>query len=1712
MSYAEQYDPDDGIAIIGMAGRFPGARDVDELWRNIVAGRESIARFTRDELEPSFPEDMAERAEPGYVLARGILDDVDRFDEGFFGFSPAEAALLDPQHRLFLQAAWAALEHAGHDPAAFGGLIGVYAGATANSYYLNNLLSRRDVTGRLGLLTTQMANQGHYIATRTAYKLDLRGPALNILTACSTSLVAVCTAVQALQAFQCDMALAGGVSITLPQRRGYLHQEGSILSPDGHCRAFDAEAAGTVFGNGLGIVVLRRLREALDAGDTVYAVIKGAALNNDGHEKLSFTAPGVEGQAAVIAMAQALAGIDPQTIGYIEAHGTGTALGDPIEVAGLTQAFRAGGAQGTGTCALGSLKTQIGHLDAAAGVAGLIRATLAVHHGILPPTLHFQSPNPRLELERSPFVVHDSARPWPAGRTPRRAGVSSFGVGGTNAHVVLEQCPARPAGGAGGVPGDPAALAADGAAQLLVLSARDASALDRATEGLRRHLEALPQASGEVPALADVAHTLQSGRHPFGLRRAWACTDLDNAVALLSRPLPPPKQAAGRLAVAFLFPGQGAQQAGLGRGLYDTEPVFRDEIDACAERLREPLGGDLREWLFPAPQQLAEAQQHLSRTAVTQPALLALQLALARLWSSWGIAPAALFGHSVGEYAAACVGGTFTRDDVLLLVAHRARLMQQMPAGAMLAVRASVEQLRGEIGDGVELAARNAPTLTILSGSLEAVGRVQERLDRCGIAHRRVATSHAFHSAMMEPVAASFEALVQRTPRRAPRLPWISGLTGRPVTADQACSPAYWARQLREPVQCVDALAECLASGAALLEVGPGDGLTRLARQHPLHDRSPAIVASLRLQATGGGVPAHVAERQSLLAAAGQLWCAGAAIDWPALHTKSRRRVPLPTYPFARHRHWVEPLPAQTQHPGPSAFGTAAGELGGAGAAADAPALPPPSPPPSPPPAAGSAGAGPGAVSAGPVPVAQGHAPPAGPGAAPPGATFEYAVRPGLQARLQALFGELAGIEPAQVSTAANFLELGLDSLLLTQASQALARQFGVRVPMRRLLEDCTTIDALAAELGPQLPPEPAATPPAPDLPLSRPAPQGVAATLAGPVATPAGLPSHWLDLFAQQLALMGQQLAMIRGERVDPPRSSWAPAPLAEAPGAPGAPPRPATVPTSAAPASAGSLAASAEVPREAGAVAPPAFGPYRPPSSASAGALPPEVAEELARFAARYGERTAASKRWTQEHRAQLADPRSVAGYRQAWKELVYPIVTVRSAGSRLWDLDGHEYIDVTNGFGMILFGHNPPFVREAVQRQLDAGYEIGPQTVLAGDVAQALCAMVGMERAAFCSTGSEAVMAAIRLARTVTGRERIVVFEGAYHGIFDEVLVRPGRTAPAPGEVPRAVPVAPGIPPSMVSQVTVLPYGDAQSLRTIQALGPELAAVLVEPVQSRRPELQPRDFLHELRRLTAASGTALVFDEVVTGFRVHPGGAQAVFGVRADIATYGKVVGGGLPIGVVAGSAQFLDALDGGGWRFGDDSAPQAGVTFFAGTFVRHPLALAAARAVLKRLESEGPALQRELNQRTTRLVESLRRTAADTGAPLQVEHFSSWFCLRLPAELPLASLFFPALRLRGIHAWEGRPCFLTTAHGDDELRQITDAVRDVLLEMQRCGFLPPGLPAAATRPAAAEPPVTGARRGRDREGREAWFVPDPDRPGKYLQILDGPVPHD
>ncbi|HET9803747.1 MAG TPA: aminotransferase class III-fold pyridoxal phosphate-dependent enzyme, partial [Candidatus Acidoferrum sp.] len=1060
------------------------------------------------------------------------------------------------------------------------------------------------------------------------------------------------------------------------------------------------------------------------------------------------------------------------------------------------------------------------------------------------------------------------------------------------------------------------------------------------------------------------------------------------------------KNRAAEPKVCFLFPGQGSQQPNMGRELYETEPIFREEIDRCAELLEPNLGLDLRTLLYPAEAITDEIRDKVTQTILAQPAIFTVEYALAKLWMSWGIEPDFMIGHSVGEFVAACLAGVFSLEDGLRLIATRGRLMQNLPHGSMLSVRLNEAEARQWLTKELSLAAVNGPSLCVIAGPTEKIAELEKRLSAKEIVHRRLHTSHAFHSAMMDPILEPFTAEVKKVRLAAPTKKYISGVTGEWITPEQATSPEYWAKHFREAVQFSRGITqlrdreECI-----LLEVGPGNVLATLARQHTPRATDQIVVSSLT-----DGTPA-CSESVAIQQALGSLWLGGVNPNWQSYHGDKRIRVSLPTYPFERQRFWLEEtadvteaLPKEASQPfsitmnlnpmpEPAAMAVPAMEEKAMSNAAESPA--------------------------------------------PKSSRKER-----LRTMLADIFQDLSGVDVVAAGGTTTFLEMGFDSLFLTQVTQALQSKFNLKVTFRQLLDAQSSLDALAAYIDEKLPAgmyEEAAAP-VPVVPQVA-APMRVAMTNPGVQGTAAASAVEQLlrDQLQAMNQLFAQQLAAIHGGMQIPNAAPVAPAVSAPAP-------------VTKAPST---TAAEAEGTKELK-----GYTPFKPLQKSISGDLTPRQEKYIADLIARYTKKTPASKKMTQEYRGVLADPRVVTGFRAQWKEMIYPIITNKSKGSKLWDIDGNEYVDILNGFGPIMLGHRPEFVQQAIEQQLHEGFEIGPQTLLAGETAKLICELTGNERATFCNTGSEAVIAAMRVARTVTGRNKIVFFAGDYHGMFDEVLVKGLKKA---GE-PYAMPVAPGIPREKAANVVVLEYGSQEALDWIRKNAGELAAVMVEPVQSRHPNLQPVAFLKEIRQITKDAGTCLIFDEVVTGFRVHPGGCQELFGIRADLATYGKVLAGGMPIGVLAGKAEYMDALDGGAWQFGDDSYPTVGVTFFAGTFVRHPLTMAACLAVLKHLKAQGPELQKKLSARTGDLIKRLNTLLEKNHVPTHIENFASFFYFSFPIDFRFGSLFYYSLREKGVHLLENFPCFLTTEHSDADLEKIVRAFEETIREMQRAEILP------------------------------------------------------
>ncbi len=1511
----------EAIAVIGIGCRFPQADGPDAFWELLRNGVDAISevppeRWTVD----AYYDADAER--PGRMRTRygGFLGGVDRFDAAFFGISSHEAKRMDPQQRLLLEVAWEALEHAGIPPDRLAGqAVGVFLGICANEYARFQTSDPALIDGYAGT-----GNALSVAANRLSYALDLRGPSLALDTACSSSLVALHQACLSLRTGECRTALAGGVNLTLTPHWTIAFSQAGMMAADGRCKTFDAAADGYVRGEGCGLVVLKRLRDAQADGDRPLAVIRGSAVNQDGRSN-GLTAPNRHAQEEVMSRALEQAGLPPAAIDYVEAHGTGTPLGDPIEVNALKAVLLAGRPPGR-LCAVGSVKTNIGHLEAAAGIAGVIKTVLALHHEVIPPHLHLKRLNEQIELAGTPLYVPTRAVPWPRTAVPRRAGVSSFGFGGTNAHVILEEAPI--------VHVSPAARP-ERTWHVLTLSAKSEPALG---ELARRYGEL----SFSDSLLADVCYSANAGRARLPYRAAIAADSVDalrQGLRALAAGRNRPGLHRGRALrrapkVAFLFTGQGSQYAGMGRRLYDTQPAFSAVLERCEPVLREAAGFSLHALLF-------EDAAGLSETRYAQPALFALQAALLELWGSWGVVPSAVLGHSAGEYAAAHAAGMLGLEEGLRILAARGRLMQDVPGpGAMAMVFAEEARVRRALkpyAGRVVVAAVNGPEQTVISGGALAVRDAVSQLETAGVSVHDLQAAHGFHSPLMAPLAGPFAAALANVEFRPAVLPLVANLSGELMASGEHLDARYWLRHLCEPVQFAASIHRLIAEGHDLfVELGPTATLCALARRCVGKDAAVTWLPSL--------LEGRDAE-QTMLDSLAALDVRGAPVDWHAFDAQlARQRLDLPTYPFQHESYWFD------------------------------------------------------------VPMKLDVSLEAGMHAA-------YDRRSKILVDLLAVVGRLMDLPPAAIDPETPFLDMGADSIILVNLVRILEKSYGLELPVRLLFEQVSSLSQLAAYLDENA---------AGALP-------SVSAETAAPAPALRAFPSvggsemgtimqQQLDLLSQ---VMNQQLAVLAGTRLSEP--------LAPAVHTPAPPPGPAAF-------SAGRFEETGRV-------------------------LEPRQQRYVRELAGRLFRQTRSSRDYADRNRSRWADLRMSMNFRSDTKEMCYPIVGERSQGAQVWDQEGNEYVDLAMGFGVNLFGHNPPFVMAALRAQMERGLHVGIQSDLAGEAASLIAELTGMERVTFCNSGTEAVMTAIRLARAVTGRVRIVQFSGSYHGHADPTLAvaRPGREA-------GSAPMAAGVPEATSDQVIVLPYGEERALRTIEAHLGELAAVLVEPVQSRRPDLQPETFLKRLRELTRGADVPLIFDEVITGFRAHPGGAQAHFGIEADLAVYGKVLGGGMPIGVVAGKHRFLDAVDGGAWRYGDDSVPMAETTFAAGTFCKHPLAMAAVLAVLRHLKAAGPQLQTDLNRRTASMAADLDGVFRAAGVPFEIAHFASMFrfvyaktasYLYQPLE---AELFFNSMTAHGIYIWEGRTCFLSTAHTDEDVRKIVDAARQSILEMRAAGFFP------------------------------------------------------
>ncbi|PCE30705.1 hybrid non-ribosomal peptide synthetase/type I polyketide synthase [Burkholderia ubonensis] len=1515
------------IAIVGMGCVFPGAVGIAAFLDLLRAGRVAVRDVPPERWDAAALHDPDADAR-GRILTRraATIDEADRFDPEFFGLSQRDAREMDPRQRLMLKTAWWALEDAGMPGWGLSGQsVGVFLGASNGEFGGSHAnLAAIGASTATGHATSVLAN-------RLSYLLGFMGPSLVVDTACSSSLIAVHLACAALRSRECELAIAGGVSLMLRPDASVAFSRARMLAADGRCKPFAASADGYGRGEGAGAVVLKRLSDACRDGDRIVALVLGSAVNHNGQSN-GITAPSARAQEALIRQAIDAAGIAPEQVDVVEAHGTGTLLGDPIEARALGRVLGAidGRAE---PLPVGSVKSNIGHLEAAAGVAGLIKLALSLRHREIPASLGFDAPNPHIDFQALNLAVPTALAPLPDRGRPATGAVSSFGFGGANCHLIAAAPPSELAERRD-------AHAGTRWPHVLVLSAASDAALNRLAAASAERVR------GDRAGAARLAVASHVARSPLKQRFAVVASDADALAAALERAATGAQDGAvargaaprRRPPLAFFYAGQGAQFPGMAAGLLDGDSALRSTLEQASSITGLPIV----HWL-------ERGGDEIGRTEATQPLMVALQVGLTRHWAAWGVEPDIVIGHSLGDFAAAVAAGALPFDAAMRLVALRGRLTATLARpGGMVAVAAAPAAVTPHLAPGAVIAVDNGPEQLSVAGDADALAETVRRLAAAGIAARPLPVSAAFHSPAMDPVLDAFRAALAQVPLQALRLPMICNRTGAVLPAGTVLDAEFWVRHLREPVRFADGVRAVSGQGVALgLEIGPSALLSRLA---PLSAPALKVVPSL----TRG-----TCDREALLGALGALWVGGVTPNWRAIDGPGRTHADLPLYPFDDASF---PLLAD---------GTVvAGMTASSGAIAASDAHAPPLP------------------SSLAVATAAQHA-----------ASHDRTADIG--ARLRSTLAEVLETSPDRIDPAAPFVEMGADSLVLLTAAKKIEAAFGVRIPVRAFFDELSTMDALAAHLAALAPP-PAEAP-------REPAPA-------------ASAPADFVaQVVREQLDLMRRQLALIEGRQAEDVR----------------------TKPPATGTADAADLAGADVAARAAG--------PTRRADTARE-ALSPRRRAHLDKLIRDYTHRTAGSRALAERYRDVMADSRASAGFRPSIKEMLYPIVCRSAAGATFEDVDGNRYLDISMGFGVQLFGHAPDFVAAALRESLSRGLRLGPQSDRAGEAAAIIARLSGQDRVAFVNSGTEAVMVALRLARTVTGRERVVIFRGAYHGHFDGVLAEAADPAdPAAGSVP----AVPGVAPGAVADTLVLEYGDEASLDTLAAQLGQVAAVLVEPVQSRRPDLQPAAFLHRLRALTEQAGVLLIFDELITGFRIAAGGAQAYFGVKADLVAYGKILGGGLPIGALAGRADVMAAVDGGAWRYGDDSAPAAETTLFAGTFNKNPLSIDACIAVLTEIERRGDALYVGLNDRAARLHARLEQALA--GTPIGVARFGSVFRFVFARNL---DLFFYHLLLRGIYVWEGRTCFLSAAHTDADCDRLAAAVADTVAALRDGGILDEG----------------------------------------------------
>ncbi|MGA1870064.1 MAG: aminotransferase class III-fold pyridoxal phosphate-dependent enzyme [bacterium] len=1529
----------DPIAVIGMACRFPGGANSPELfWKLLEESRDPSREIPHDrfDINPYYNPDPEV---PGkmYTNRGNFLDvPVNTFDASFFEITPLEAYSLDPQQRLLLEVSWEAFENAGLCPHALRkSKTGVFIGIMGNEY--QNILFQNSIETLDAYFAT--GTFSYAACGRLSYFYDFIGPSMAVDTACSSSLVGLHYACESLRSKNCDIALVGGVQLMLTPHYYISLNKFKAISPDGRCRSFSASANGYGRGEGCGCVVIKRLSDALQNGDSILALIAGSDVKHDGRS-IGFTAPSGLSQERVIKSALMKAGVAPSDIDYIEAHASSTPLGDPIEVHALSNVFK----NRENPLLMASVKSNIGHLEAAAGIAGLIKVILCIQKEKLPPSMHCDELNPEIPWHEIPVHIVRDLTPWRRRGKERIAGLSSFGLAGSITHVVIKEPPRI----------EKKQEAHTRPYHILTLSAKNDHALSDMVKAYEVHL------NRSTDCIQDICYTSNISRAFHGKRVAFVASSKEDFINKLAKVrdkgLKTPSLSIENNRLVFLFTGQGSQYIRMGKSLYDHSPVFKKEMDRCATLFRNYIDKSLIELLYGEDRR----EDELNQTIYTQPVIFSVEYALAKLWKSFGIEPFYVLGHSIGAYPAACIAGVMKLEDAVKIVALRGKIVQSLPDNGMMAALLTSEDrvlslIKEQVKHEVSIAAINHRDIVTISGKKETVEHIMKKARGEKIFTERLSISHAFHSPLIEPVLDQFRKEVSRISFSEPTLSIISDLTGKKVRKEEITNPDYWVKQMSKPVRFYDAVKTIEKEHVQIfIEIG-GKALLSTFVMEGVENKNVLCLPSLREGKDGF---------EQILQCVAQLYKHGIDVNWRGVMSPVQsRKVILPNYPFQKKEFWFTSNPSFTKAL-PEAHMKQTTE-----------------------------------------PIKENNL-----------ERVKMAKDYQLQTTLKTLLHEISGLEISEIASDVNLFSYGFDSLMLVQFRNKIDEKYNVDIPLNKFMTDLSTLKLIAEHIKESLPEETLQIPPEKNRELS-PFPMQSA------IKSKVDEIGHMKDdttlhqIINQQLHLMQKQL-----EALTRPQS---PSELKVA-------------------------------------VNQPVNQPVEKKSSSFSlramkfdnDSFTVEQGKFIQNLVTRYNNRTKKSKEYASRYRPILSDWISSLNFRMSFKEMIYPVVSDRSEGARFWDIDGNEYIDMAIGYGVHYFGHRPQFILEAIERQIKEGFELGPQTDLAGEVATLICELTGVERVAFANTGSEAVMTAIRIARTVSHRNKIVIFKGAFHGNSDVILAVTMGGA--------AVPASPGITQGMVEDVVVLEYGVEKTLDKIQEMGSQLAGVLVEPVQTRNPDIQPKEFLHKLRALTTDLGAALIFDEIVTGFRIHPGGCQAYFDVRADIVTYGKVIGGGFPIGIIAGKAEYLDAVDGGMWNYGDNSFPEQEVTSFAGTFCKHPITLAAARAVLTHMKEEGEKLQGRLNTLTTQFVTKMNHFFDEHDVPLHIKHFASQFRFithqgydlqKLPIEM---ELFFALLMEKGFYVWEKRICYLSTAHTQKDIDLFKQVIIKSIEELRAGGF--------------------------------------------------------